>query len=92
MAIASLVLGIVGLLVTLFTGGLLGWVGAIISIVGIVLGVLGKKDPEHAGMAKAGMILSIVALALSILIYIACIACASGLASELEQYSMLFLA
>ncbi len=91
MAIASLVLGIVALLITLLTGGIFGWVGAIIAIIGIVLGVLGKNEPENEGMAKAGMIISIVALVLSILIYVACIACATSIGNA-AYFSSLFIA
>ncbi len=90
MAIASLVLGIVALLVTLFTAGVFGWVGAIIAIVGIVLGALGTNEPENEGIAKAGMIVSIVALALSILIYVACIACVVGV-GKAATYGSLFI-
>ena len=42
MAIASLVLGIVSIVVAVF-GFSFQWVGILLGIVGIVLGVLGKK-------------------------------------------------
>ena len=74
MAIASLVLGIISIVLALFGAGF-QWVGILLGIAGIVLGVLGKKEPEQAGLAKAGMICSIVGTALSLLIYIACVAC-----------------
>ena len=79
MAIASLVLGIVSIVVAVF-GFSFQWVGILLGIVGIILGVLGKKDPAQAGLAKAGMICSIIGVALSLLIYIACAACVMGTA------------
>ncbi|WP_283135304.1 DUF4190 domain-containing protein [Rhizohabitans arisaemae] len=59
MAIASLVLGIVGI----FTCGLCG-VG---SIVGLVLGVMGVVKDRSRGMAIAGVVLNGLALILSII-------------------------
>ena len=54
-----------------------------ISIVGLVLGIVGKKK-NPTGMATAGIVLSIIGLILSTLVIIACIACigaAGGLAA-----------
>lgn len=55
-AIASLVLGIVGLI-----AWILPLVGFPVTIVGLVMGVSGRKS-EKKGMATAGMVLSIIAL------------------------------
>ena len=82
MAIASLVLGICSL-VFLFIP-FVGWIGVILGIVGIVLGVLGRKDPEKKGMATAGMVCSIVAVALCLITWLACAACVSAAKSSLE--------
>ena len=85
MAIASLVLGIIGLIMVIFSGSL-GWLGCILSIVGIVLGVLGSKsDPKNKGMATAGMIMSIIALVLNALFWIACMACTCGVTNALRS-------
>lgn len=81
MAVASLVLGIISVVLGVFTGGALGWVGAIIAILGIILGALAKKDPAKKGMATAGLVLSIIGLVLCLLFYLACAACVGGLAS-----------
>lgn len=81
MGVASLVLGIISLLFGIFSGGLLGWVGAIIAIVGIILGALGKKNTEKKGLATAGLVCSIIGLVLCLILYIACAACVGGLAS-----------
>jgi len=73
MAVASLVLGILSLLIGLFGSGL-QWTGAILAIIGIILGAK-NNVPEQAGMAKAGKICSIIGLILCLLTFIACVAC-----------------
>ncbi len=77
MAVASLVLGICSLVFP-FIG--LGWLSMLLGIVGIVLGALGKKNDEKKGMATAGIVMSIIAVALGLLSWIACAACVGGLA------------
>ncbi len=57
LAIGALICGIAGLC----TGGLL-------SIVAIILGVLGRKNPVNKGMATAGLILGIVGIVLWVII------------------------
>lgn len=79
-AIASLVLGIVGLVCIFFGYGAL--LGVICAIVGIILGTAAKKEDPNNGMAKTGVILSIVALALCVITFLACVACVGSLASS----------
>ena len=74
MGIASLVLGIISIVIGVFSAGALGWIGAIFGIIGIIVGVQGKKSPEKAGMAQAGVICSIIGTILCLLTYAACIA------------------
>ena len=79
-AIASLVLGIVALLLCWW-----GWVGIIsivLSIIGIILGIGSRKElpaEQGRGMATAGMICSIIALVLSSIVLVACVICTSTL-------------
>lgn len=80
MAVASLVLGILSIINALFLPAFP--LGIVLSIVGIVLGALGKKVPEKAGMAKAGLVCSIIGLILSILFFALCAACIGGLAAS----------
>ena len=83
MGIASLVLGIISIVLGVFSAGSLGWIGALTGIVGIILGALGKKNApdEKKGMATAGLVCSIIGTILCLFLYIACVACVSGLAA-----------
>ncbi|CAN2326312.1 DUF4190 domain-containing protein [Fusobacterium sp. oral taxon C10] len=81
MAIASLVLGIVSLVLSFFG---LGIISVFTAIVGIILGVLGRKDPEKKGMATAGLVCSIIALVLGVIMWIACAAIFGGAAAALS--------
>lgn len=71
LAIASLVLGVVGIVFTLTVCG--AFTGFIMAVVGVTLGgvSLGQyknaEDQDGYGMAKAGVILSIITIAISIL-------------------------
>ena len=83
MAVASLVLGIVSLVIgAIFP--YLGIYGAIAGVVGIVLAVLAKKKGEKKGMATAGLVCSIIGLVLCVVLYIACAAAAAP-ANDLLQ-------
>ena len=74
-AIASLVLGFCACVFAWMGYGALLAIAA--SIVGIILGVQARKEMPagKAGMATAGLVLSIIALALSSIVFIACVAC-----------------
>lgn len=74
MGIASLVLGIIGLVFSIIPG--FWWLGITLGVVGIVLGAIGKK--KGAKNASAGLVLSIIAVALGFVLYIACVACAAA--------------
>lgn len=81
LAVASLVLGIVSIVFSFF----LQWLGLIIGIVGIILGVMAKKK-NPTGMATAGLVLSIIGTVLCALIFIACIACIGAIGSAATLY------
>jgi len=74
MAVASLVLGIVSIVLSF----IVNWIGAIPAIIGIILGALGRKDPAKKGMATGGLVCSIIGFILSIILLIACAACVSA--------------
>jgi len=77
-----MVCGIVGLAFTLIS---LGFIGLPIAIVGLVLAIIGKKKLNAvgatSGMATAGLVTSIIAVGLSLIVTIACIACVGAIGS-----------
>lgn len=77
LSITSMVLGIVGLVLTFFPG--LNFIGILCGILAIIFGVISKNriqssDEELSGlgMAKAGLILGIITIAIFILTLVAC--------------------
>lgn len=80
MAIASLVLGIISVVLCCIYGGILG-------VPGLILGILGmKKTPEAKGMAVAGIVLSIIGIVLLIITIIMVIAIGSMSFTDWEYY------
>ncbi|HET7521935.1 MAG TPA: DUF4190 domain-containing protein [Bacillales bacterium] len=65
MAVTSLVLGIIALVFVWFP--FLSW---ILGILGIIFGGVGVTKPSKKGMAKAGLVLSIITIALKILFWV----------------------
>lgn len=70
MAVGSLVLGIIALVWSLVIPAKV--VAVILGLIGIVLGALGKKDPERKGMATAGLVLSILAVIFGLIMFVVC--------------------
>lgn len=81
-SIASLVLGILSIVPILPVGGIVA------AIVGLILGINGKKklqeQGEPYGMATAGIVLSIIGLAGCVLVMVLCggIVAATGVAAS----------
>lgn len=73
LAVASMVLGIVSIIFAF----LFVWVGLLAGIVGIVLAVMSRKNPAKKGMGTAGLVCSIIGVAISG-IMIACALCVIG--------------
>lgn len=71
MGVASLVLGIIALVWSLFGGTFLS---ALVGIIGIILGAVAKKQAP-SGVATAGLVLSVIATVLSLIFWIACAGC-----------------
>lgn len=78
MGVASLILGIISVVLALFFSGF-GWLASILGLVGVILGAVARKKAK-TGVATAGLVLSIIGLVLGLLLYIACVACIGGLA------------
>lgn len=71
-AVASLVLGIVGIC----TGWLYG-LGCILGIIGLVMASTAKKNNGGSGLATAGLVLSILAVVFGA-VTLACTVCVGG--------------
>lgn len=94
MATAALVMGIISLVISVGGGAAnLAWVGSVCGVLGIIFGSLGMKDASKKGQAKAGLILSIIALTWGIVATVLCITCigagaalSGGFLDKLESY------
>lgn len=66
------VLGILGLIFGIISIPFfwLWYVGAPFGIAGLILSIIGKKNPNGRGLATTGMILSIIGLALFLIVYL----------------------
>ncbi|MBQ7399173.1 MAG: hypothetical protein IJW06_01750 [Clostridia bacterium] len=84
MGVASLVLGIVSLVVSVFFVGF-NWLAVILGIIGAVLGAIGRKKPEQKGTATAGLVMSIIAVALGVIFWLACAACVGGVTNAISS-------
>ena len=83
MGVASMVLGIIALVLSM-TGGT-GWIGSICGVIAIILGAIAKKNPEQKKTAMAGLICGIIALCLGVITTIACVACIGATSSAINS-------
>ncbi len=71
MAVVSLILAIVGAVVALLglipAIGFFNWIGGIVVLVGLVLGIVGASQGEKRGVAVVGIIVSAVFLVFAVL-------------------------
>ena len=92
-SVASLVLGILGCIGVFLSYTPLCIVFLVLSIVGLVLAVKGRKlsvaaDGKASGLATAGLVLSIIGIVfagLGVLCYIACYVAVAETAGEIED-------
>lgn len=78
-AVASLVLGIIG--VALWFFGYSALVSVVLGIIGLVLAGNAKKAGYTEGMQKAGFILSLISLIGGAIFFVACVACIGALSA-----------
>lgn len=76
-AVAGLVLGIICLVLYILPIPFVSWLSLPAGIIGLVLSVKGRKIQTKKGMATAGMVLSIIGLAIWALA-ILCVVCAGA--------------
>lgn len=82
-ATGSLVLGIISSIILIIGFGFPGashFVGVVLSIIGLVLGIQAKKEDPDNGQAKAGVIINIIGLVLNALVFISCALCIGSFA------------
>lgn len=75
MAVAALVVGICSIVFDF----IFVWLGLILGIVAIILGVMARKQNPTDGKATAGLVCGIIGAALAIVCWVACAACASAI-------------
>lgn len=78
-ATASLILGIISLVFIFFN--IYSFIGLILAIIGLVLGMQVKRDQPELGNAKAGVVLCIIGIVLCAFTFIACVLCIGALSS-----------
>jgi tRNA_anti-like len=87
LGVAALVLGIIGTLFSLIPG--LFWIGCILGLIALVLGIFGRKAAvaagQPAGTATAGMVLGIVGLIIGVLMWVLCSMMISGAKRGIED-------
>ncbi|MCL1822636.1 MAG: zinc ribbon domain-containing protein [Oscillospiraceae bacterium] len=80
LSIASMILGILAAANAWYGGGF------VVGIIGLILGVIGKKKNAEVGaptgMAMAGIVLSIISLSWGLICIISCIACTGAATSS----------
>ncbi len=74
LAIASLVLGILSVVLWFF--GVTSVGSLVLGIVGLILASIAKSQGNRSGMRTAGFILSLIGVIVGAIIFIACVACA----------------
>lgn len=77
-AIGSLVCGIIAIILWWF--GYTTIVSLILGIVGLVLAAKAKKAGFEGGLRTAGFVLSLLGVIFGAVIFVACVACAGGVA------------
>ena len=81
MATASLVLGIITLAAFLgFFTAVTPFIGVATGVVGLILGIMARKK-QPSSMSTAGIVLSVIGLAMCLIVLIACVACIGALGS-----------
>lgn len=87
MAIASMVLGIVAILLSCCMGG--KWITVIVSVIGLVLGIFALQKPNYGNskaMAAAGIICSVIALVMKVILILVGVGVASYFVSHFLHF------
>lgn len=85
MAVASLVLGIVGVVCWFF--GVFSIISVILGIIGLLLSLKAKNEGNTEGIRVAGFVLSLISLIGGSVVFLACIACVGSSAAIGSMYN-----
>jgi hypothetical protein len=85
-ATASLVLGIISVVCWFF--GYSAIISVILGVIGLILAGKARKEGFEGGTRTAGFILSLIGLIGGAFVFIACVACASALATSAGQEAL----
>ena len=77
-AIASLILGVIGVILWFF--GFSTIISMILGIIGVVLASYSKKEGYEGGIRTAGFVLSLIAMIGGVIAFVACVACVGSIA------------
>lgn len=84
MAVAALVLGIIGIVFSWFP-----LLAVPLAIIGMILGIVARKNAvntaQPTNMATAGLVVSVIGIAISILITVACISCVKQMDKRMQD-------
>ena len=81
LAIASMILGIIGLVVSvteIFSVGVTGPLALVIGIVGVILAAVAKSHGNVSGIRTGGFIMSLLSLIFGAVGFVACLACGAA--------------
>ena len=86
MAVAALVLGIIGIVFSWFPAVI---VGVPLAIIGLILSIVARKNAvangQPTGMATAGLVVSIIAIAFAAVTTIACVSCFAKMDKKMQD-------
>ena len=90
MGIIGLVLGIIGILIAIIgavwpIGNVLTIIGLVLAAAGIVLSAVDMRKRKKNGKAVAGLILSVIALAIGIIMLVACSGTKNAIANAVGE-------
>ena len=81
LATASLILGILSL-VFIFVGTY-ALIGTLLGSIGIILAAVAKKKGNKSGVGTAGLVMSIIGVSLTLISFLACVACIADISNSL---------
>ena len=89
MGVASLVLGVLAIVLAFFPVGPVQLVAVVIGVVSLILGIVGRKNAQAqslpTGVATAGIVVGIIGFILAAALFATCTACRYYFANKITQ-------